>query len=233
MLIHLTFVPRLMVMWAGLKRKPWIKTVLVGCLCALAVGCLCAPEPTATFGCRLTKQGDEPGDFTGCTSPITYPTLSEDTYTFEVRAEDEAANEDATPAERTFSVDTTSPRVTSLKATSVNSSGVLLRSTNFRATFSEFMNSTTLNNGNFLLYECPSTTATDCPTQITNTTVRGRRDRLKETLDPFGNTSSVLKANTRYKVTVSALDYAGNVLDQQPAKEGNQKKVAFFTTGSG
>ena len=44
LLIHLTFVPRLMVMWAGLKRKPWIKTVLVGCLCALAVGCLCAPE---------------------------------------------------------------------------------------------------------------------------------------------------------------------------------------------
>jgi hypothetical protein len=104
---------------------------------------LCAPEPTATFGCRLTKQGDEPGDFTGCTSPITYPTLSENTYTFEVRAEDEAANEDATPAERTFSVNTTSPRVASLKVTSVNSSRVPLRSTNFRATFSEFMNSTT------------------------------------------------------------------------------------------
>jgi hypothetical protein len=28
---------------AGLKRKPWIKTVLVGCFCAMAVGCLCAP----------------------------------------------------------------------------------------------------------------------------------------------------------------------------------------------
>ncbi len=37
-----------MVMWAGLKRKPWIKTVLVGCLCALAVGCLCAPEADTT-----------------------------------------------------------------------------------------------------------------------------------------------------------------------------------------
>jgi hypothetical protein len=143
LLIHLTFVPRLMVMWAGLKRKSWIKTVLVGCLCALAVGCLCAPEATATFGCRLTKQRDELGDFTGCNSPITYPTLSENTYTFEVRAEDEAANEDATPAERTFSVNTTSPRVASLKVTSVNSSRVPLRSTNFRATFSEFMNSTT------------------------------------------------------------------------------------------
>src|SRR5215203_2409574 len=44
LLIHLTFVPRLMVMWAGLKLKFWIETVLVGCFCALAaVGCLCAP----------------------------------------------------------------------------------------------------------------------------------------------------------------------------------------------
>src|ERR671920_1452909 len=41
--IHVTFVPHFMVIWAGLKRKFWIKTVLVGCFCALAVGCLCAP----------------------------------------------------------------------------------------------------------------------------------------------------------------------------------------------
>jgi len=44
LLIHLSFVPRLMVMLAGLKLKFLIKTVLVGCFCALAVGCLCAPE---------------------------------------------------------------------------------------------------------------------------------------------------------------------------------------------
>src|SRR5215213_7384577 len=43
LLIHLTFVPRLMVMRAGLKLKSWIETVLVGCFCAMAVGCLCAP----------------------------------------------------------------------------------------------------------------------------------------------------------------------------------------------
>jgi hypothetical protein len=48
LLIHLTFVPRLMVMWAGLKRKFLIKTVLVGCFCALAVGCLCAPATDTT-----------------------------------------------------------------------------------------------------------------------------------------------------------------------------------------
>jgi hypothetical protein len=48
LLIHLTFVPRLMVMWAGLKRKFWIKTVLVGFFCALAARCLCAPEADTT-----------------------------------------------------------------------------------------------------------------------------------------------------------------------------------------
>ncbi len=46
LLIHLTFVPRLMVMLAGWKRKFLIKTVLVGCLCAL--GCLCAPTADTT-----------------------------------------------------------------------------------------------------------------------------------------------------------------------------------------
>src|ERR671920_1993486 len=43
LLIHLTLIPRLMVMLAGLKRKFWIKTFLVGCFCAMAVGCFCAP----------------------------------------------------------------------------------------------------------------------------------------------------------------------------------------------
>jgi ABC-type Co2+ transport system permease subunit len=48
LLIHLTLIPRLIVMLAGLKRKSWIKTVLVGCLCALALGCLCAPTADTT-----------------------------------------------------------------------------------------------------------------------------------------------------------------------------------------
>jgi hypothetical protein len=39
-----------MVMWAGLKLKPWITTVLVGCLPATAVGCLLAPVADTTNG---------------------------------------------------------------------------------------------------------------------------------------------------------------------------------------
>src|SRR5215217_3872993 len=61
--IHLTFVPRLMVIWAGLKRKPWIKTVLVEGFCALAVGCFCAPAtetansvPTTTTAASVNNK---------------------------------------------------------------------------------------------------------------------------------------------------------------------------------
>src|SRR5215216_7274103 len=52
--IHLTFIPRLMVIWAGLKRKFWIKTVLVVCFCALAVGFLFAPEADTTNRVLIT-----------------------------------------------------------------------------------------------------------------------------------------------------------------------------------
>src|SRR5215211_6075233 len=48
LLIHLTLVPRLMVMLDGWKLKFFIKIVLVGLLCALAVGCLCAPAAGTT-----------------------------------------------------------------------------------------------------------------------------------------------------------------------------------------
>ena len=58
LLIHLTLVPRFMVIWPGLKRKFWITTVLVGCwldaamgcLCALTARCLCAPVAETTNG---------------------------------------------------------------------------------------------------------------------------------------------------------------------------------------
>src|SRR5215211_6525485 len=55
LLIHLTFVPRLMVMWAALKLKSWIKTFLVGCF-ALAVGCLCAPATDTTISVPTTTR---------------------------------------------------------------------------------------------------------------------------------------------------------------------------------
>src|SRR3712207_3152562 len=45
LLIQMTFVPGLMVMWAGLKLKSWITTVLVGCVCAPAADESARPAP--------------------------------------------------------------------------------------------------------------------------------------------------------------------------------------------
>ena len=61
-------------------------------------------EPGSTFECRVN---DAP--FVACTSPRELGPLLDGTYTFEVRAIDAAHHPDATPASRTFTVDTTAP----------------------------------------------------------------------------------------------------------------------------
>ncbi|CAN5205883.1 hypothetical protein BH20ACI2_BH20ACI2_20270 [soil metagenome] len=56
-------------------------------------------EGGATFQCQLG------GSFTACTSPITYNSLAQGPHTFYVRAVDQAGNVDPTPAERTWTID--------------------------------------------------------------------------------------------------------------------------------
>jgi hypothetical protein len=62
-----------------------------------------AGEP-ASFACRL-----DAGPVTGCTSPAAYSGLSDGLHHFEVTATDTAGNVDATPAGRSWTVDTTTP----------------------------------------------------------------------------------------------------------------------------
>ncbi|MDQ3265200.1 MAG: DUF11 domain-containing protein, partial [Myxococcota bacterium] len=69
-----------------------------------------SPSPGATFLCRLDGAA-----FTVCVSPISYTSLAEGPHTFEVAAVD-GAEQDATPASRTWSVDSIAPNTTILTA---------------------------------------------------------------------------------------------------------------------
>jgi hypothetical protein len=64
-----------------------------------------ASEPGTTFVCRLA------GDWDPCGSPKTYAAPADGAYTFRVRAQDEAGNQDATEATRSFMLDRTAPAV--------------------------------------------------------------------------------------------------------------------------
>ena len=76
----------------------------------------------ARLECKLDM-----GDWATCTSPHSYSKLADGSHTFRVRAYDTAGNMDLTPAEWSWTVDTTPPRVTILSgpaATTVSSNPV-------------------------------------------------------------------------------------------------------------
>jgi hypothetical protein len=64
-------------------------------------------EGGSSFDCRLDGAA-----FASCSSPVSYSSLAEGSHTFEVKATDAAGNTDATPATRSWTVDTTAPGTT-------------------------------------------------------------------------------------------------------------------------
>jgi hypothetical protein len=91
--------------------------------------------------------------------------------------------------------------------------------TNVAATFSEKMSPTSITKSAFKLFKVTSSGTT----QVTNVTVTPSSDGLNATLNPFGASTTLLAARTRYKVvTTGAKDLAGNALDQNSTTAGNQ-----------
>jgi hypothetical protein len=103
-----------------------------------------SPDASLTFGgtdsggagmasleCRL-----DAADFSACTSPLSYSSLSDGEHTFQVRAIDGSGNVDATPASFSWSIDATPPAVTIEQASDqdeLTSAGPI----NFTVQFSE------------------------------------------------------------------------------------------------
>jgi Tol biopolymer transport system component len=140
--------------------------------------------------------------------------LSDGAHTFYVKAKDEAGNEDATPARKTFTVDTSAPNISSVKPAK-GATGVP-RSTRLTADFSEAMDPTTLNSLTFRLYKWNR--EKEVWQQVADTSVSCTNDPCTTAkVDPYpSDPSRLLAQNTKFKavITVGAKDEAGNPLAQ-------------------
>jgi large repetitive protein len=90
-------------------------------------------ESGSTFECRL----DSAVSFTSCTTPQSYSGLADGSHTFRVRATDGAGNTDATPAQYTWSIDSTPPTVTNVTSSTANGTYGLTDTISIQIAFSD------------------------------------------------------------------------------------------------
>ena len=170
---------------------------------------------TATANLKYQYQLDSGGWSAASTSTTANLTgLSEGSHLFGVRALDEAGNVDVNSAQSSFTVDTTQPLVNSSSTTPRSGATRVGRGTNLTATFSEKMETSTVNTTTFKLFKV---NADGTQTQITDVEVSLSSDGLTATLNPFGEKTTLLARSTKYKgvITTGTKDLAGNPLAQQ------------------
>ncbi|MDQ4126388.1 MAG: Ig-like domain-containing protein [Actinomycetota bacterium] len=129
-------------------------------------------------------------------------------------------SEFSAPRSVVAAADTTAPTVQSIVP--ANKATGVARTADVKATFSEAMNAGTITAATFKLKEAGASNFVQAPVSYDAAAKRA-------TLNP----STDLKAGTTYvvKVTTGAEDLAGNQLDQNPNRAGNQAKSWRFTTG--
>jgi Bacterial Ig-like domain len=155
--------------------------------------------------------------FQAATSATT-SVLTDGDHTFFVKSKDAAGNEDATPAQRSFAVDTVNPRV--MSTVPASNATRIAPGADVSATFSEAMMGSSLNPTTFKLFRAGTTTAIGAVVSYESTTNRA-------ILNPNAN----LRLGTKYKavVTTGAKDLVGNQLDQNSSLSGLQQKTWTFT----
>ena len=185
-------------------------------------------EDFGTFECSLTGPSWN-GTLFPCTSPRTFLNLKDGTYTFKVRARDQAGNVDSTPATRSWTINNT-PTVLMGSLTPLKGATGVSRTTNVSATFSEEMYPDSLRNPftnvskTFKLQQWIATKKIWKAVPATVSLSNGNQTAL----DPYGATETTekpLAARKKFKATITtgAKDAAGNPL----AKDF----VWTFTTG--
>ena len=179
-----------------------------------------SPEPGATFQCRVFEAGTTPGSFGTCSGNGTHDVsgLANGTYTFEVRAVEPfsqpfSAQEDQTPASRTWTVDSAATTTIAPKVVSVvpkEDATTVAPATNVTATFSEDMDASSISGQTFKLFKKGSTT--QIAAQVSYPDDPNSPPHTAK-LDPTNS----LRSGVTYKavVTTGAKDVAGNPMAQQ------------------
>ena len=101
-------------------------------------------ENNSTFLCSL-----DGSPFSPCSSPVAYSGLQDGNHTFQVKAVDQAGNQDPSPASRAWTIDTTPPAITG--TTPVNGANEVPTNTKVSVALSERADPASINGSTFYL----------------------------------------------------------------------------------